>query len=50
MPPANPVKPIYIALACVIAVVAMFAGSIAISIAVVKAENTAPAADANDAH
>lgn len=43
------VKPLYIALACVVAVAAMFAGSIIISVAVVKAENAAPAApDADD--
>ncbi|MGB8365145.1 MAG: hypothetical protein ACLQUZ_05840 [Rhizomicrobium sp.] len=50
MPPAKPqpVKPLYIALACVVAVTAMFAGSIIISVAVVKAENAAPQQGASD--
>lgn len=51
MPPAKPkpVKPIYIALACITAVLLMFAGSIAISVAVVKAEKAAPVSDGGDA-
>jgi hypothetical protein len=50
MPPAKPqhVKPIYIAIACIAAVAAMFVGSIVISIAVVKAENAAPATTQGD--
>ncbi len=50
MPPAKPqhVKPLYIALACIAAVAAMFAGSIIISVAVVKAENAAAQQSASD--
>jgi hypothetical protein len=42
-PKPHPVKPLYIALICLLAVGMMFAGSIAISMAVVQAERTAPA-------
>lgn len=42
-PKTPPVKPVYIALVCVVAVAAMFIGSIVISVAVVKAERAQPA-------
>lgn len=45
MPKKPAVNPRIIALICVLAVLTMFAGSIAISLAVVKAERAAPAAD-----
>jgi len=45
-PPA--VKPHHIALICILAVAAMFIGSIVISVAVVQAERAAPATS-NDA-
>lgn len=45
MPPSRPqpIKPGLIALICVVAVAVMFAGSIAIGVAVVKAGHAAPA-------
>lgn len=45
MPPAKqqPVKPLIIALICVMAVAVMFVGSIIIGVAVVQAERAAPA-------
>lgn len=43
MPKPPPIKPQYIALLCVLAVVILFAGSIIISVAVVQAERAAPA-------
>jgi len=49
MPAPKPpsVKPAYIALICILAVAAMFVGSIVISVAVVQAERAAPASDAS---
>jgi hypothetical protein len=43
MPKQPPLKPQYIALICVLAVAVLFAGSIAISVAVIQAEHAAPA-------
>lgn len=43
-----PIKPAYIALACILAVAAMFVGSIVISVAAVQAERAAPAAPSGD--
>ena len=42
MPKQPPIKPQYIALICVLAVVLLFAGSIIVSVAVVQAERAAP--------
>jgi len=47
MPRQPIVKPSHIALICILAVAVMFAGSIAISVAVVQAEHAAPAADSD---
>jgi hypothetical protein len=38
-----PIKPQYIALICVLAVLVLFVGSIAIGVAVIQAEHAAPA-------
>jgi len=48
MPPASepPVKPLYIALICAAAVLAMFLGSIVISVAVVQSERSTPQTNA----
>jgi hypothetical protein len=43
MPKQPPIKPRTIALICILAVVLLFAASIAISVAVVQAEHVAPA-------
>jgi hypothetical protein len=42
MPKQPPIKPSHIALICVLAVLALFAGSIAIGVVVVQAERAAP--------
>ena len=47
MPRQPIVKPSHIALICILAVAAMFAGSIVISVAVVQAEHATPAADSD---
>jgi hypothetical protein len=42
MPKPPPIKPQHIALICVLAVAVLFAGSIVISVAVVRAEHAVP--------
>jgi len=50
MPSRQKINPTYFVIVCVVAVVAMFVGSIVISMAVVQAERAAPTEPAGDSN